>query len=173
MTTEKELIPQFETEEQEAKYWDTHSPLDVSAEPEAQRVRTKVPKDRPITIRLDRESRRKLEELAAERKLGPSTFARHILMSAIAQGGKPPRSLSLDELMDRLEQSLTPQTKERLESLINAISIGNPPLLPELSQQKVLAEVTLLLFRALLAIAGAQVVSTPNSREKEAQSATR
>lgn len=83
-----EKVPEFATEEQEAEYWDTHSPLDVAAEPEAQEVRVRVPKDRPITIRLDSETRRKLEKLAAESGLGPSTFARLILMSAIERGSR-------------------------------------------------------------------------------------
>jgi hypothetical protein len=43
-------------------------------------------KDSPITIRLDSESRSKLEKLAAEQGLGSSTFARRILMVAMEQG---------------------------------------------------------------------------------------
>lgn len=80
---EKDSIPQFETEEQEAEYWDTHSPLDSAAEPEAQKVRVRGAKDRPITIRLDSETYSKLKELASEHGLGHSTFARLILISVI------------------------------------------------------------------------------------------
>ena len=103
MKVEKELIPQFETEEQEAEYWDSHSPLDLAAEPEAQKVLVRGVKDRPITIRLDSKSRSKLDRLAAERGLGPSTFARLILMSVIAPGSKLPKRITLDELKNMLE----------------------------------------------------------------------
>ncbi len=105
MSIDKDLIPQFQTEEQEAEYWDTHSPLDLVAEPKVQEIRVRVPKDRPITIRLDSESRVKLNRLAAERGIGPSTFARLILMSVIEQGGKLPKVITFDELKHRLEQS--------------------------------------------------------------------
>lgn len=90
MSYKKKLIPTFETEEQEADYWDTHSPLEVFSEPGFEEVSVKVPKDRPITIRLDSESRAKLNRLAAERKIGPSTFARLVIMSAIEQASERP-----------------------------------------------------------------------------------
>ena len=104
MSVEKEFLPQFETEEQEAEYWDTHSPLDLVAEPKAQKVRVRGTKDRPITIRLDSESRSKLDKLAAEREVGPSTFARSILMSVIEHRGNLPKSITLDDLRDMLEK---------------------------------------------------------------------
>jgi len=92
MTYKKKLVPTFETEEQEAEYWDTHSPLEVFSEPGFEEVRVKVPKDRPITIRLDSESRAELNRLAAERKIGPSTFARLVIMRAIEQASERPLS---------------------------------------------------------------------------------
>jgi len=113
MKVEKELIPQFETEEQEAEYWDLHSPLDLAAEPKAQRVRVRGVKDRPITIRLDSKSRSKLDRLAAEQGLGPSTFARLILMSAIEPGSKLSKRITLDELKNMLEAM--PQLEEKLD----------------------------------------------------------
>lgn len=85
MRTKKNIVPKFKSEKKEAEYWDTHSPLDFVPEPEAQRVQVRGIKDRPITIRLDSESRLKLSKLASERGVGPSTFARLILMSAIKQ----------------------------------------------------------------------------------------
>ena len=90
MSRKKKLVPTFKTEEQEAEYWDTHSPLEVLSEPGFEEIRVKVPKDRPITIRLDSESRAKLNLLAAERKIGPSTFARLVLMRAVEQAGERP-----------------------------------------------------------------------------------
>jgi hypothetical protein len=90
MSYRKKMAPTFETEEQEAEYWDTHSPLEVFSEPGFEEVRVKVPKDRPITIRLDSQSRAKLNRLAVERKIGPSTFARLALMHTIEQAGARP-----------------------------------------------------------------------------------
>lgn len=100
--------PEFATDEQEAEYWDTHSPLDT-AEPAAEKVRVKLPKDRPITIRLDGKSRRKLDELAAESGLGPSTLARLILMSAIERGSRLPRRPDSIEFIRALLKAATPK----------------------------------------------------------------
>jgi hypothetical protein len=90
MSHKKKLLPKFQTEEQEAEYWDTHSPLEVFSEPGFHEVRVKVPKDRPITIRLDSKSREKLNRLAAEHEIGPSTLARLVLMHRIEQAGERP-----------------------------------------------------------------------------------
>lgn len=109
MGTNKDVMPQFETEEQEAEYWNSHSPLDLTTEPKAQRVRVKGAKDKPITIRLDSMSRTKLEKLAADQGLGPSTFARLILMSAIEYREKLPKPITYDRSDYRLEPA-SPQT---------------------------------------------------------------
>lgn len=170
MDMEKELMPQFETEEQEAEYWDTHSPLDLAAEPKAQRVRVRGAKDRPITIRLDSESRLKLNKLAAERGLGPSTFARSILMSVIERREKLPKRITLDELKDVLEKNLPQSIKDQAESLAKAISIGDPEnptlLLIDRSQMKDWEDIGLKFISALLAVAGIQVL-TPEDSEYE------
>jgi hypothetical protein len=90
MSYKKKQVPTFETDDKEAQYWDTHSPLEVFSEPGFEEVRVKVPKDRPITIRLDSESRAKLNRLAAERKIGASTFARLVIVNAIERASERP-----------------------------------------------------------------------------------
>ena len=122
----EELVSQLETEEQEAEYWDSHSPLDFATEPKAQKVRVRGVKDRPITVRLDSESRSKLNKLAAEQGLGPSSFARLILMSVIEQGGKLPKRITLDEVKNMLEANLPQLIKERADSLVKSATIGDP-----------------------------------------------
>lgn len=177
MSIEKELIPQFETEEQEAEYWETHSPLDLVAEPEAQKVRVRGAKDRPITIRLDSESRLKLAKLAAERGLGPSTFARLILMSIIEYKEKLPKVITLDQLKEGFEDILgqMPQAiKERVEALTKAIAIGdsaNPALLViDARNRKEWEEITWSFWSALLAMAGVQVIAPEDSKYKDLKS---
>jgi len=174
MSTEKDFVPQFETEEQEAEYWDTHSPLDLAAEPKAQKVRVRGAKDRPITIRLDSESRSKLGKLAAERGVGPSTFARLILMSAIERGEKLPKLVTLDELKDALEENLPQAVKERAESLAKATAIGDPEnpalLVIDASQRKEWEEFTWSFLSAVLAIAGVQVITPEDSKYEKLKS---
>jgi len=173
---EKELIPQFETEEQEAEYWDSHSPLDLAAEPKAQKVRVRGAKDRPITVRLDSESRSKFDRLAAERGLGPSSFARLILTSVIGQGGKLPKRITLDELKDMLEANLPQSIKERAESLVKSATIGRDPdnptiLLLDKSQIDEFGEfglqVILQVACTLLAMYGVQVITQEHAKYNE------
>ena len=77
----KKPLPKFSTEDEEATFWDKHSPLEYFDEPAFNPLRVKVIKDRPITIRLDSENREKLDKLAAEINMGPSTFARLIIQA--------------------------------------------------------------------------------------------
>jgi len=170
MSTEKDFVPQFETEEQEAEYWDTHSPLDLATEPKAQKVRVRGAKDRPITIRLDSESRSKLNKLATEQGIGPSTFARSILMSVIEHRGNLPQSVSLDDLRDMVEQNLPQSIKDQAENLAKAVSVGDPNnpvfLLFDRSQMNEWGELGLKVFSTLLAMYGVQASAPEEIYEK-------
>ncbi len=168
---EKKLIPQFETEEQEAEYWDSHSPLDLATEPKAQKVRVRGVKDRPITIRLDSKSRSKLDRLAAEQRLGPSTFARLILMSVIEQGNKLPKHITLDELRKMLEE-ITPQSvKDRADLLAKEAAIGDPDnpsfLILNQSQINEWGELGLQAICTFLEMCNIHVITPKHSEYKE------
>ena len=82
----KKPLPKFRTEEEEAKYWDTHSPLEHFDISDFKPLR--VVKDRPITIRLDRQTRQRLDEIARIYKIGPSTLARMIIDSVVEDMSK-------------------------------------------------------------------------------------
>ena len=168
---EKELLPQFETEEQEAEYWDSHSPLDLAAEPKAQKVRVRGAKDKPITVRLDSESRSKLDRLAAEQGLGPSSFARLILMSVIEQGGKLPKRITLDELKHMLEEITPRSIKDRADLLVKEAAIGDPDnpslLILDQSQIEEWGELALQAIRALLVMCDVQVITQEHAKYKE------
>lgn len=168
---EREIMPQFETEEQEVEYWDSHSPLDLVAEPKVQKVRVRGIKDRPITVRLDSKSRSKFDRLAAERGFGPSSFARLILMSVIEQGGKLPKRITLDELRKMLEE-ITPQlVKDRADLLAKEAAIGNPDnpsfLILNQSQMNEWGELGLQAICALLARYDVQVITQEHAKYKE------
>ncbi len=173
----KELVPQFETEEQEAGYWDSHSPLDIIAEPKAQKVRVKGTKDKTITIRLDSESRSKLDRLAAEQGLGPSSFARLVLMSVIEQGTKPIKHITLDELNNMVEE--IPQSiKEQVALLVKEATIigdqDNPIFLTlNRSQLREWGELGLVLIRTLLAKCGVQIVTQDHAKYEEIKTLVR
>jgi hypothetical protein len=121
MVNKKSKLPKFENEEQEAEYWDKNSPLDVIENPEAQKVKTTRLKDRPIAIRLDSENRIKLEEAAKKRGLGPSTFTRIVLMSALQNDGKEVGIECAEKLPDKFEsevKSCTLSARTKIEEAL-------------------------------------------------------
>ena len=76
-TTAYGRIPAFQSIEEEAEFWDTHSILDFPDEFEYvgfEEPRAK--KDAPITIRLDNVDRARLKAEAEKMGIGPSTLAR-------------------------------------------------------------------------------------------------
>ncbi len=172
MGTKKEKIPKFESEEKEAEHWDTHSPLDRGAEPKAQKVQVRGAKDRPITIRLDSQTRRKLEELAAQRGIGPSTLARSILLSAIERGNASPgKGVNLDDLAYLLEPNLTSAIKERAGNAAKYRTAGdtdNPAfLILDKSQMNKLGELSLKAVTILFESYGVQVIAQEHTKYQE------
>jgi predicted DNA binding CopG/RHH family protein len=70
-------IPAFQSIEEEAEFWDTHSVLDFPEEFEyVGFVEPKEKKDASITIRLDYADRARLKAEARKMGIGPSTLAR-------------------------------------------------------------------------------------------------
>lgn len=70
-------IPAFQSIEEEAEFWDTHSVLDFPDEFEYVGFEEpRVKKDAPITIRLDSADRARLRAEAEKMGIGPSTLAR-------------------------------------------------------------------------------------------------
>ncbi len=116
-------IPKFNTEEEEAKFWETHNLFDYNLKPA--KKKDKAPKNCPISIRLDNESRLKLEELAASYNVGPSTFARQIIDAAISRlDQKQQKSLSIEDAL-RLIETLMPKD---LEEKVKLFEEQNPAL---------------------------------------------
>jgi len=169
MGTKKELMPKFESEEKEAEHWDTHSPLDRGAEPKAQKVQVRGAKDRPITIRLDSETRRKLEELAAQRGVGPSTLTRSILLSAIERSNSSAgKGINLDDLVYLLQPNFASAIKEQAGSAAKYRTAGdtdNPALLLiDKSQMNKLGELGLKAISILFESYGVQVIAQEHTK---------
>jgi predicted DNA binding CopG/RHH family protein len=81
----KKPLPKFNTDEEEAEFWDNHSSLEYFDELDLEPLRVKVTKNRMIVTRLDSKSREQLDRLASEAGVGPSTFVRHLIMEYLRQ----------------------------------------------------------------------------------------
>jgi hypothetical protein len=80
-------IPQFKSLEEEAEFWDKHSPLDFPDEwVEVKRVKVARPLGHILAVRLDARTIDRLAEVGRAKGLGPSTLARMWLLERLEQG---------------------------------------------------------------------------------------
>lgn len=77
-------IPRFRNREEEAEFWDTHSPLEYG---EWEEVELKVarPLSHTLAVRLDARTIDRLAQVARKKGLGPSTLARMWLLEHLDQ----------------------------------------------------------------------------------------
>ena len=89
-----ERIPDFRTDDEEAEFWATHSPLDFPEQIEQVKTRAGRPSKSVLAIRLEDEHQRQLREIAGHCGIGPTTLARMFIVSAVneyrGQGSKNP-----------------------------------------------------------------------------------
>ena len=82
-TQVKKHIPDFESYEEEAKFWDIHDSTEFEWEP----VEVKVSRPLKVTfaIRLDPQTVEKLREVAASMGIGPTTLARMWILEKLRE----------------------------------------------------------------------------------------
>ncbi len=77
-------IPVFASREEEARFWDTHSPLDYPEEfEEVEDLRFARPLNHVLTIRLDARVSERLAQVGRRKGLGSSTLARMWLLERL------------------------------------------------------------------------------------------
>jgi phosphohistidine swiveling domain-containing protein len=79
----KKKIPRFRSREEEAEFWDTHSPLDFPDEIRQVEMRVRKPLKGVLAIRLDHKHLEELRELAEQYGVGPTTLARMFIVSSL------------------------------------------------------------------------------------------
>ncbi len=128
----KKPIPAFSSEEEEAEYWEKHSLLEHFDESDFVPLRVKVPKDKPITIRLDSASRQRLNEMAKAYRVGPSTLARAIIGGVLERWKENQQiSMTLEDAAEVLFQPIPEEFKEEVRGLFDGGKAGNFYILNE------------------------------------------
>ena len=108
-------IPKFNNIEEEDKFWQTHSPLNEGYEGKAQKK--KQNRASFLSIRLTGEELEYLRVKATQYGLGPSTYARQILVQAMETGvGSIPIDL-IYEIYSLLADRTGVQKEEYLQHL--------------------------------------------------------
>ena len=134
----KKPIPVFRSEEEEAEYWEKHSLLEHFDESGFEPLQVKAAKDRPITIRLDTESRQRLSEMAKAYRLGSSTLARAIIAGVLQRWKQNQQiSMTLEDAAEVLFQPVPDELKEEVRSLFDEGKAGNLYILNESDLRRV------------------------------------
>jgi antitoxin component of RelBE/YafQ-DinJ toxin-antitoxin module len=169
MSANKNTAPKFKSETQEAEYWDKHSPLDLIAEPELEKVRVGDTKDRPIAIRLDSKTRSKLNELAAKQGMGPSTLARLFITQAIEGKENSHTQLDLDVLMKTLTHNINQvhEAKGVYRHQSDIIDAEKAPVLVYYGQKAAWEHFSAQFLAQLLCGLGVCVVTPDNGKSKK------
>ncbi len=87
---ESRRIPEFNSVEEEAEFWDTHDTTEFENEFRPVKVRFAQNLSEGLTIRLDPETLSKLRQKAHEQGIGPSTLIRMWVMEHLRS--EEPRS---------------------------------------------------------------------------------
>ena len=101
-------IPAFNSYEEEANFWDTHSTTDFREETEAVKVRATRGLSANIQVRFDPETDHELEVIARERGMKKATLIRTWVFRTTAPGPEPPCFLekgNLHSLVQRVSDS--------------------------------------------------------------------
>lgn len=159
--------PRFRSLEEEEKYWETHSPLAEGHEGKIQRSSQK--RSSFLAVRLTGEELTRLRDIAVKQGVGPSTFARLLLTSAIERQNALPKRITLEQLKDTLEENLPQSVREKAEHISKAISICNPPFLLEISKlaTEEWEDFALHFISSILVMAGVQVVTTKDVDQRK------
>jgi hypothetical protein len=105
-------VPQFHTREEERRYWEGRGPLTKESPGRLQRPKHGQQRTSFLAVRLTGEEVAQLRDHASKIGVGPSTFARMVLLEAIKQRPTPAKD-ALDELAALVERRLRSKVKLR------------------------------------------------------------
>jgi hypothetical protein len=160
-------LPEFQSLDEERNYWEAHGPLAEGHKGRVNKPKPGQTRSSFLAVRLTGEELTRLREIAAHQGVGPSTFARLLLTTAIERQARLPKNKTLDDVMEELEKNFPHEMKERMETILKAITIGEPPYLLELTDKKKLEEFALSFLSALFAMAGVQVITPEDEKYQE------
>jgi hypothetical protein len=91
MVAEKDIkenkpeMPRFKSVEEEAKFWDTHSPLDFAGDLKEVKVKVKKPliQMQVVSVRLDYDLIKQMKKIASRKHIGMTTLARMFIAEGV------------------------------------------------------------------------------------------
>lgn len=81
----KSRVPEFKSYQEEAKFWDTHDTEEFADEWEEVKVKFARPLKMTFSIRLDPKTINKMDKIAEEKGVGPTTLARMWILEKLKE----------------------------------------------------------------------------------------
>jgi hypothetical protein len=166
----KKEIPKFESLEEERKYWEARGPLAEGHKGKINKPDGEQKRSSFLAVRMTGEELTRLRDVAAKNGMGPSTFARFVINSAIEYQNRTLRSISLRQLGDAFESSLPEPLRKKAEVFVKDANIGEPNnpvlLIAHPDQIKEFGELMISCLSAMLDKAGVQLITPENEKYK-------
>ena len=109
-------IPEFQSLEEERKYWEARGPLAEGQKGRINKPESGQKRSSFLAVRLTGAELTQLRDIAARQGLGPSTFARLILTSAIERQGESSRYVTMNELKEIVERRLPQLVRDAIKT---------------------------------------------------------
>ena len=120
-----------------------------------------------IAVRFTAEQLARLQEVAEEQGIGASTLVRILVNQTLQPVTPKPRRMTSDEFREVMASTISKLDKEKTESFLKEIAVGNPndpSLLLWAGQTQKWEEYTSLFLKALLSSLGIEVVFSDDSK---------
>lgn len=170
-------VPEFNTLEEEKKYWEERGPLAEGRKGRINRPEAGQKRNSFLAVRLTGDELTCLRDTASRFGVGPSTFARLVLTSAIKGENVPKGAVTVEELMESVVRDMSPQDKERTEKLAKEIAIGDPKnpsfVIIDAGNKKAVEDFTMWFLGTLASKMGARIVTPQNSNFQAVKEAAR
>lgn len=162
-------IPKFQSLEEEREYWEARGSLAEGHKGRVNRPKSGQKRSSFLAVRLTGEELTRLRDMAVRQGLGPSTFARLVLLSAIESQNQT-KAVTLDQLIGLFEGILPNEVKEKGRTLFKNVALGDPNnpsmLIVDGKQQKEFEKFTVLCLKTILASMGIRLI-VPESKTYE------
>ncbi|MGD1118452.1 MAG: hypothetical protein ABR886_03090 [Dehalococcoidales bacterium] len=159
-------IPEFKTLEEEKEYWEARGPLADGHKGTINKPKSKQKRSSFLAVRLTGEELTQLRDIAAKQGLGPSTFARMVLVATTKKDISPER-VPFSDLVKAMSSRFSQEDMEKCQNLLKDIVIGdpeNPALLVYSGERKKWEEFTSLIFERMF---GIKIVQTEDKNLKK------
>jgi hypothetical protein len=149
----------FKSPEEEREYWENRGPLAKGARSKLIKPVSSRRLESFLSVRLSGKELTELRDLASKCGLGPSTFAREILLAVLSYLNRPEsdmgkKQMLIEDVCKDLDAKMPEEFKDRIANLMKSSVIGdvNKPslILFDPSQIKELEEISTKMFALLI-----------------------